>query len=96
MGYLVLETGSHVLPDGTQIDVGVLQTGHSWANVFFSATFAASPVTLSQSQTYIGEQAVITRQRNITNTGFEVRLQEEEGNDNWHFVETIGYVAVSP
>jgi len=96
MGYLVLESGSYVLADGTQIDVGALQTDHSWANVFFSATFAASPVTLSQSQTYIGEQAVVTRQRNITNTGFEVRLQEEEGNDNVHFVETIGYVAVSP
>jgi len=95
IGFVVLESGIHVLPDGTQIEAGIVQTDHSWANVFFSATFGASPVTLSQSQTINGGQAVITRQRNGTSTGFEVRLQEEESN-GWHFVETIGYVAVAP
>ena len=86
----------HVLSDGTLVEVGVAQTDHSWTNVSFSSSFSVAPVTLNQSQTFNGGQAVITRQRNSTTSGFEVRLQEEEGNDNRHFVETVGYVAVTP
>jgi hypothetical protein len=96
MGFVVLESGIHNLPDGTQIEAGVVQSNHLWVNALLSSPFTSSPVILSQSQTTNGGQAVITRQRNITSTGFEVRLQEEEGNDGWHQVETIGYVAVSP
>ena len=96
IAYVVLESGIHVLSDRTQIEVGVVETDHSWKNVLFSNTFATNPATFSQSQTINGVQAVITRQRNATRAGFEVRLQEEEGNDNWHLVETIGYVAVTP
>ena len=96
IGYVVLERGMHVLSDGTLVEVGVAQTDHSWTNVSFSSSFSVAPVTLSQSQTFNGGQAVITRQRNGTTSGFEVRLQEEEGNDDWHFVETVGYVAVTP
>jgi hypothetical protein len=96
IGFVVLESGIHNLPDGTQIEAGVIQSDHLWVNVLLSSPFSAVPVILSQSQTTNGGQAVITRQRNITSTDFEVRLQEEEGNDGWHFMETIGYVAVSP
>jgi hypothetical protein len=45
-------------------------------------------------QTYHGSQAVVTRERNISESGFEVRLQEEEANDGVHANETIGYVAL--
>ena len=95
IGFVVLESGIHNLPDGTQLEAGVVQANHLWVSALLSLPLNSRPVIISQSQTANGEQAVITRQRNITSTGFDVRLQEEEGNDGWHQLETIGYIAVS-
>ena len=33
---------------------------------------------------------------NISNTGFEVSLQEEEGQDGTHAFETVGFIAIAP
>ena len=96
IGFVVLESGVHMLPDGRQVEVGVVQTDHLWQDVFFSASFTSNPITLSQSQTVNGGQAVVTRQRNGTSAGFQVRLQEEERNDDSHYVEAIGYFAIAP
>ena len=49
---------------------------------------------LSRCQTVAGGQAVVTRERNVSTSSFDVRLQEEEANDGWHATEVVGYVAV--
>jgi hypothetical protein len=51
-------------------------------------------VVFSQSQTDRGDQAVITRQREVLSNGFQLRIQEEEGNDGTHAVETVGYIVI--
>jgi len=76
--------------------VGTVQTSHLWYSVAFSTAFNSPPIVLTQCQTLNGGQAVVTRQRQGTSSGFQVRLQEEEGNDGTHAVETLGYVAVAP
>jgi hypothetical protein len=76
------------------IGAGTVETNHDWTTVSVGALFTASPVTLSHCQTYNGSQAVVTRERNVSELSFEVRLQEEEANDGRHANETIGYVAV--
>lgn len=96
IGYVVLESGIHALSAGSQVEVGLVETDHQWKNIVLSGGFSSTPIMLSQCQTYYGGQAVVTRQRNGTNSGFQVRLQEEEGNDGGHLLEMIGYVAVGP
>jgi subtilisin family serine protease len=93
IGYVVLEQGRHRLPDGKIIQVGEARINHLWSQVNIPA-LGGVPVLLSQSQTYAGSQAVVTRQRNINATGFQVKLQEEEGNNDGHAMETVGYLAV--
>jgi hypothetical protein len=72
--YLVVESGSHTLADGT-----ILQAG-----------------TFTQAQTYRGGHEVVTRDRRVSTSGFDIRVQEEEGWDGWHTTERIGYVATEP
>jgi hypothetical protein len=93
MGYVVMEQGRHTLANGMQVQVGSARINHAWSQINIPALDGV-PVLLSQSQTYAGGQAVVTRQRNISASGFQIRLQEEEGNDGSHATETVGYLAI--
>jgi hypothetical protein len=94
IGYLVIEGRRHRMADGAVIEAGKVETNHNWAPVSFGSIFTSIPITLSHCQMYNGHQAIVTRERNVSASGFEVRLQEEEANDGVHVNETIGYVAV--
>lgn len=96
IGYAVLTTGVYPLADGGVLEIGTTQTDHEWADVSLDSRLEGEKtVVVSQCQTYNGGQAVVTRHRNVSSSGFEVRLQEEEANDH-HATETIGYAAVTP
>ena len=94
IGYIVLESGNHELAFGKKMEVGTVDTNQYWKNIYFDQDFNEAPITISRCQTYNGNQAIVTRQDNVRIAGFSVRLQEEEGNDDTHAVETIGYMAV--
>jgi hypothetical protein len=94
IGYVVLEAGQFTLSGGARVEVGTIEAQPDFKNVTLTQSFSQVPVILSQSQTCNGGQPVVTRQRNATSSGFEVRLQEEDGNDGAHAVETIGYIAI--
>lgn len=97
VSYLVVEAGSHELSDGTMLQAERLNSvNHTWENVAFDASFAQQPVVFAQTTTYNGGAAVVTRLKNITKTGFSVRLQEEENNDGNHAQETLAYIAIEP
>lgn len=97
VSYVVLEAGTHQLSDGAGLQVGSVEADHDFKNVELEAgTFADTPVVFSQSQTYRGQAAVVTRHENVSSDGFEVRVQEEQGANGTHAVETLGYVAVTP
>ena len=91
--YAVFECGCYTLSDGTPVSVGTAQLGNGWTRASFRREFDDAPVVLSQSQTYRGYQAVVTRNGNVTADGVGLRLQEEE-TYGWHKEETVGYVAV--
>jgi serine protease len=93
IGYIVLEQGTQTLHDGHSIQVGVTAINHGWADVSFE-NMGGQPVVFSQSQTYNGGQAIVTRQREVLSNGFQVRLQEEEANDGAHAIETVGYIVI--
>ena len=95
VGWLAVEAGRHRLPDGRAIEAGrVNGVDHDWRGVAFGAPFSAPPVVLVQVASAAGPAAVALRVRNVTASGFEVVLQEEEGADGGHADEVVGWVAV--
>ena len=55
-----------------------MQENQRWQHGVLAGGLGGVPVVISQSQTYAGSQAVVTRQRDIAAAGFDIRLQEEE------------------
>ena len=96
LGYLVMEAGAYQLQDGTLVEAGTFDVNHNFGAVLFSQSFYETPVILSQVLTFNGASAAVTRQRNASPSGFEVKVQEEEANDGAHAVETVGYIAIEP
>jgi PGF-CTERM protein len=94
VSYLVLEAGAHTLGGGTSIEAGTRRVDEAFTNVTFTHDFASAPVVVSQSQTAVEGDAVVTRNRAIDAAGFETRLQEAESTDGDHRHEVVGYVAV--
>lgn len=93
IGYSVLEEGIHDLAGGETIEVGTTQGDDSWTNISFSGPVQTSPILVSRSQTYNGSNEIVTRHRDVSANGAEIRLQEEQDRDDEHNSETIGYVA---
>ena len=91
--YVVVESGVHTLSDGTVIAAGVRSTGTAWQSLGFGHEFDTTPVVFSQSLTELESDAVVTRQRDITSSGFSLRLQEEEALGP-HINEIVGWIAV--
>ena len=103
VSYVVLEAGSWELADGTPLEVGKLTTtatvgrriSSEWAQVSFGSPFSAPPVVVSQVQTANDPHWVKTRQRDVTATGFDVAMEEEEAKTMPHGGEAIGWLAIT-
>ena len=67
-------------------------TGFDWVDVAFTVDIE-SPVVVSQIQSHTGGNWVKTRQRSVTNSGFQMK-QEEDGMDAGHNTEVYGWMAV--
>jgi len=64
--------------------------------VAFDQPFRISPVVITAVTSVNEVDAVTTRLRNITTTGFEFRMQEQELNAQKHAAETVSYIAWEP
>jgi PKD repeat protein len=96
--YLVMEKGHQFTAPGLEVEAGMIETDavDSFFTVKFSSRFGATPVVITSVTTVNGSDAVVTRNRNVTPTGFEVTMQEEEAKEPTHTTETISYVAWNP
>ncbi|MEM7456484.1 MAG: G8 domain-containing protein [Planctomycetota bacterium] len=95
IGYLVVEAGEHILTDGTRLIAGTTSlTNGAFNSVGFGSTFGGTPVVLAQSLTNNDPGAVTDRIHNVSTTGFDIRLQEEEGSDQIHGTESVGWIAI--
>ncbi len=95
LSYLVVEAGSSTLA-GLDVEAGRLTVDERFKAQSFAQSFPASPVVLVQCASENESVAVVTRLRNVTANGFEVRLQEEEAADGAHADEDLYYIALSP
>src|SRR3989338_6352249 len=102
VNFLIIPAGSYEF-GSFQVDVGRLDgVNQTWQAVSYKKPFSVTspsavlPIVLSQSQTLNDVTPIVTRNKNVTTTGFEVRIQEEERQDGQHSNELVGYIAFSP
>jgi PKD repeat protein len=96
VGYVVVERGSHQLPNGAWLEADEIPvgTGNSWQAGSFLAPFATTPIVLTSVATYNDPSAVTTRLRGIDSMSFSLMLKGEENNTIAHGSEVVAYVAL--
>ena len=86
--YHVLNNGDKIMGDkANNID-------HIWTTISFPEPFENTPVVLSQVTSASGNEAVETRTRNVSTTGFEIKLQEQQSGNNNVSPEEVSWVAI--
>ncbi|MDJ0678264.1 MAG: M10 family metallopeptidase [Xenococcaceae cyanobacterium MO_167.B52] len=98
--YMVLETGSWQLADGTLVEVGTVNSNANirsqWETIDFQSDFSQAPVVLSQVQSTNNSEFIRTRQTQGTATGFKVALEKEESlKKSQYQQDRIGWLAIS-
>ena len=98
VSFIAMESGYHQLPGGAWVEAGRVQSSGNSAYVAtgFEAPFAEVPVVFATVTTTNHSNAVVTRSRKVTQTGFEVTLREQELNTQKHPLEDIDYIAWEP
>ena len=92
VSYLVVEKGTHDV-GGASIEAGTLEADENWQSTTLDGSFDGSPVVLSQSQTFAGNDPIVVRLQDVSGSGFDARVQEAEIRGG-HTDERIGYIAV--
>ena len=80
-------------PAALPMEAGEVEIDHTWKRVEFARSFY-NPVVVVGGLSANGPQAAVVRVRNVTGSGFEIRVQEWECYDGRHALETVGYLAV--
>ena len=98
INWLAIEEGVHTLPDGRTIEAGtssVSSTTHNTGTTAsFAAAFSAPPVVLTSVMSMNGADTIDSDPSNITATGFDLTLQEQDQKSGEHPAETIGWIAI--
>ena len=75
------------------IEVGEVSIDTNWVTVAFENTFS-HPVVIAGPPAANDTDPALVRIRNITKTGFEIRLQEWDYQDGNHAPETFSYIVI--
>lgn len=94
--WMAIEPGIYEDEQGnTLMEVGMVTVNHRWKTQSLFSSFTEKPIVIAERMTNFGGQPTVVRLKNISESGFQLRLQEEENNDGWHVNEEVGFVAVS-
>ncbi len=94
--YFVVENGITTLDNGKIIVAGKASVNNNFSTVTYASAFGSTPVVLTTLATANGTDVVTPRVKNVTNSSFSLRVQEEEANDDIHTTETVNYIATLP
>ncbi len=75
------------------IEVGKLSLTHHWTRVEFERGFR-EPLVVAGPASHEGGQPVTVRIRNVTQDGFEIRLEEWDYLDDRHVAEEVDFLAI--
>ncbi len=85
----------YTLPNGKKMVAGVMENvNQNWKTISLPIDFPTKPLIFSQVITTKENTPVTTRIRNVSTSQFELKLQEEEGEDNRHIRESIAWIAI--
>lgn len=103
VNYLVMEMGTHTLADGSQVEAGTLRlrrrgTPYSPITTTFNEAFDTPPVIMTSINSTRIAQAVSGRVDNVSEKGFEYRMQEQEAGSGVQrrLNDTVAYIAWQP
>ncbi|MCU7863842.1 MAG: hypothetical protein KZQ92_07675, partial [Candidatus Thiodiazotropha sp. (ex Lucinoma borealis)] len=93
---LALPLGRYPQADGSVWEVGrfSLSGTRQWQSVNFSEAFQTVPALFLTQQSQNDSETTTVRARNLSETGFQAALFEQESLNNGHGEETIGYLAI--
>ena len=75
------------------LETGEVEITHEWTEVLFTKTFV-NPVVVAKPPSFVDSDPCVVRIRNVTETGFEIRIQEWDYLDGIHESETVNYVVM--
>ncbi|MEM6321717.1 MAG: hypothetical protein AAF960_28920 [Bacteroidota bacterium] len=85
----------YTLPNGKKLVAGVMENvNQNWKTISLPINFPTTPLIFSQVITTNETTPVTTRIRNVSSTQFELKLQEEEGEDGQHVRESVAWLAM--
>lgn len=96
INWIAINEGVHTLPDGRVIEAGTTSATHNSGSATLNGSFSDPPVVLTSVMSENDTTTVDSDPLNITTSGFDLRLQEEEAEDGSHAAETVGYIAIEP
>ncbi|MCU7806284.1 MAG: hypothetical protein KZQ73_00195, partial [Candidatus Thiodiazotropha sp. (ex Semelilucina semeliformis)] len=93
---LALPVGRYPQADGSTWEIGRfnLSGTKQWHDISFSEAFQTTPYLILTQQTRNDLETSVVRARNLSQTGFQASLSEQESLQNGHPEETIGYLAI--
>jgi len=85
------------IPEEDTLDIametGEVEIDQEWLFVAFNNTFT-NPVVVAKPASLNDDDPAVVRVRNVTSTGFEVRIQEWDYLDGIHDFETVSYMVM--
>ena len=85
----------YTLPNGKKLVAGVMENvNQNWKTISLPIDFPTKPLIFTQVVTTTENSAVITRIRNVSVSQFELKLQEEEAQDDKHLRESVAWFAI--
>ena len=98
IGWVALLPGKTTTNDFTLQSQSVARVNHTYTTKNHTSSFSQSPLLFSRMSSYTGSDPAITQTRNINNSYFQIRIQEEQSRDleTRHYRETIDYIALEP
>ena len=85
----------YTLPNGKKMVAGVMEfVGKNWKTINLPIDFTTKPLIFHQVATSNDASGVVSQIRNVSISQFELRIKEEENNDNKHAREDIAWFAI--
>lgn len=78
---------------GLNIESGEISVGSTWVRVPLTGTFT-EPVIIAGPPSFEDSEPCVIRVRNVTPTGFDIRLAEWDYLDGKHQAETVSYLVI--